>query len=178
MIQGNFYFIHDDYYKEFSGFGLLENKEIVDGKLHGRPCYYAFKEHDTQIYWMIPISSKINKYQKIYEKAINRYGTCDYISFGYILGDKKAFLIQNMCPVIDEYVTSVYIDQNTSNPITIPPKLQSELNAKIRKAIRLYRKGTKIVLSNALDIETALLAKINEADKQIASTNEDSETSD
>ena len=105
MDLANFYFINDDYYKNFEGFGLLENREIVEGKLHGRPCYYAFKEKDSPIYWMIPISSKIEKYEKEYDKAMKKYEMCDGISFGYILGERKAFLIQNMCPVIDKYIT-------------------------------------------------------------------------
>lgn len=160
MDSGNFYFVCDDYFEKFDGLGLLKNKEIIDGRLHGRPCYYAFKETDLNIYWMIPISSKIEKYQKEYEKVIDRYGFCDSICFGYILGEKKALLIQNMFPVTDKYITNIYIDKNTSNPISIPPKLKSELNAKVRKALRLYRKGTKIVLTNVLDIEESLINEL------------------
>jgi hypothetical protein len=162
MNSGNFYFINDDYFKKFSGFGLLENKETVNGKVHGRPCYYAFTESSTNLYWMIPISSKIEKYKEQHEIAMKKYGLCDGISFGYILGDKKAFLVQNMCPVTDKYITNVYINKNTSEPVFIPTKLQSELNAKIRKALRLYRKGTKIVLSKALDIEQSLIEELKE----------------
>lgn len=158
MDSGNFYFINDDYYKKFDGLGLLKNREIIDGKVHGRPCYYAFKEDN--ICWMIPISSKVEKYQEQYKIAIEKYKLCDGICFGYILGEKKAFLVQNMLPVTDKYVTNVYIDKNTSNPISIPPKLRSDLNAKIRKALRLYRKGTKIVLTKILDIEKILLEEI------------------
>jgi len=157
MELGKFYFISDDYYSEFKNCGLLENKEIINGKPHGRPCYYAFKEPNLDLYWMIPISSKVEKYEKEYKKAIDKYGICDGISFGYILGEKKAFLIQNMCSVIDKYITNIYLDKNTLKPIVIPDKLKSELNAKIRKAVRLYRKGIKIVLTKALDIEKILI---------------------
>jgi len=176
MNSGYFYFIHDDYYNKFEGMGLLENKEIVNGKLHGRPCYYAFKEDNSDIYWMIPVSSKIDKYKREYEKAISKYKICDGISFGYILGEKTAFLIQNMCPVTDQYITNVYIDKNTSNPITIPQKLKSELNSKIRKTIRLYRKGIRIVLSMALEIEKILLDEI--ILEQTAATSEPNSTVD
>jgi hypothetical protein len=159
MDSGYLYFINDDYYKKFSGMGLLENKEIINGKPHNRPCYYAFKESD--IYWMIPLSSKVDKYKKEYGIAMAKYNICDGISFGYVLGEKKAFLIQNMCPVVNKYIVNVYIDRNTSSPITIPPKLKAELNAKIRKAIRLYRdKGIKIILTRAMEIERILLDEI------------------
>jgi len=121
MDSGKFYFISDDFFEKFNGLGLLINKEMIDGKPHGRPCYYAFKNIDSDIYWMIPISSKIEKYQKEYKKSIDKYSVCDGISFGYILGDKKAFLIQNMFPVIDKYITNIYIDKNKSAPCLFHP---------------------------------------------------------
>jgi len=166
MDSGKFYFINDDFFEKFKGLGLLTNKETVNGELHGRPCYYAFKDIDSDIFWMIPISSKIEKYQKQYKIAIDKYSKCDGISFGYIFGDKKAFLIQNMFPVIDKYITNIYIDNNKSAPVSIPSKLQSELNAKIRKALRLYRQGTKIVLTMILDIEKYLIVEL-ETEKAI-----------
>lgn len=170
MDSGKFYFISDDYFKKFEGMGLLKNKETVDGKSHGRPCFYAFKEDGYDIYWMIPISSKIEKYQKEYKKAFDKYGLCDGISFGYILGEKKAFLVQNMLPVTDRYITNIYIDKNTLNPVSVPRKLQSKLNAKIRKAVRKYRQGVKIVLTMALDIENVLIGELElqQTQEQIA----------
>lgn len=158
MDSGKFYFISDDYFGKFEGMGLLTNSESFDGRIHGRPCFYAFKDPQHDIYWMIPISSKVEKYKRIHQKAIDRYGLCDGISFGYVLGDKKAFLVQNMLPVTDKYITN--IDRNTSNPIVIPRRLQAELNAKIRKAVRLYRQGIKIVLTMALDIERVLISEL------------------
>jgi len=87
MDSGNFYFISDDYFNKYDGLGLLKNKESINNESHKRPCYYAFKDVGSDIYWMIPISSKIDKYQKEYRKTINKYGICDGISFGYLLGD-------------------------------------------------------------------------------------------
>ena len=48
---------------------------------------------------MIPVSSKIEKYERQYKHAIDKYGLCDNISFGYILGKRRAFLPQNLFPV-------------------------------------------------------------------------------
>ena len=72
-----------------------------------------------------------------------------------------------MFPVIEKYIVDIYIDKNKLVPVSIPSKLQSELNAKIRKALRLYRKGTKIVLTMALEIEKYLIIEI-ESEKVIA----------
>jgi len=68
METGKLYFIKDSFYDRFSNCGLLENKDIINGKEHDRPCCYAlkFNNGDKNIYWMIPISSKIEKYKQKY----------------------------------------------------------------------------------------------------------------
>ena len=90
----------------------LENKEIIDGKQHNRPCCYLFKfsNDDSDIYWMIPISSKVDKYKLQYQKSIDKYGICDNISFGYVLGEECAFLPQNLFPITERYINNIYIE--------------------------------------------------------------------
>ena len=77
---------------------------------------------------------------------------CDNISFGYVLGERCAFLPQNLFPVTKEYINNVYIDKNTNRPINVPVDLMAELNAKARKKIRYNQMGKKLGLSNALGI--------------------------
>ena len=98
MQSGHFYFIKDEYFEKFEGNNLMANKEAVGGKEHNRPCYYAFKECEHDIIWMIPISSKLEKFEKVYSEKIKKYKEYDGIKFGFVLGKKHAFLIQNMCP--------------------------------------------------------------------------------
>lgn len=112
MQAGLFYFLVDDYFVDFPDSNLLRNKEMVGGKPHNRPCFYAFRNDSSEIYWMIPISSKIEKYQKIYDKKIRQKGFCGTIVFGQVLGYKTAFLIQNMCPTIPRYISGSYVDMN------------------------------------------------------------------
>ena len=62
MITGNFYYLKDSYYKKFPNCNLIGNKEEnVEGR-HDRPCFYCFEREE--LYWMIPISSQIKKYEK------------------------------------------------------------------------------------------------------------------
>jgi len=82
MQSGRFYFIVDEYFEKFDGNNLMTNKETIDGKEHNRPCYYSFKEADSDIIWMIPISSKIAKYEKVYNEKIKKYKNYDGIKFG------------------------------------------------------------------------------------------------
>ena len=162
MDTGRFYFVKDWFYDRFKNCGLLENKEITSGKEHNRPCCYLFKfdKSDENIYWMIPISSKVSKYESEYRKSIEKYGLCDNISFGYILGERCAFLPQNLFPITEEYINNVYIDKNTSMPITVPRDLMAELNKKARKKIRYNQQGKKLGMSNIMKIYSELLKDI------------------
>lgn len=42
MEIGHFYYIDDQYFKDFPDSYLMQNKEKVNGQLHDRPCFYAF----------------------------------------------------------------------------------------------------------------------------------------
>lgn len=155
---GRLYFIKDSFYDRFSNCGLLENKEIINGKEHNRPCCYAlkFNKEDKDIYWMIPISSKVEKYRKKYQRTIEKYGVCDDVSFGYVLGKECAFLPQNLFPVTENYIKNVYIDVNTAKPITIPKNLMADLNKKARKKIRYNQQGKLFGMTNIMKIYNEL----------------------
>lgn len=53
MQVGKLYFVKDEFYERFKGYGLLENSDILDGKEHGRPCCYLFKytQKENDIYF-------------------------------------------------------------------------------------------------------------------------------
>lgn len=163
MDVGKFYFVKDAFYERFKNCGLLENKEIINGNEHNRPCCYLFKfvNEDTDIYWLIPVSSKISKYKSEYQKSIKKYGVCDNISFGYILGEECAFLPQNLFPITEEYINNIYIDKNTSLPITIPANLMAELNKKARKKIRYNQQGKIFGMTNITKIYNELKKDLN-----------------
>jgi len=117
MQEGYLYFVKDEFYERFDGYGLLENKEVVNNKEHNRPCCCVFKfnEDCENIYWMIPISSRVSKYEYQYQHSIEKYGVCDNISFGYVLGEKTAFLPQNLFPITDEYIKNILNDLSNNN---------------------------------------------------------------
>lgn len=147
MVTGKFYYIKDEYYKKFPGCKLMGNKESDESGKHGRPCFYCFEYDDY--YWMIPISSRIEKYKKLYEEKMEKYkGNFDGIRFGFVNGQERAFLIQNACPVVEKYIDEEYLIEKGTRAVTIDEKLSKELNAIMRKVIRLYyNKGIKIVLT-------------------------------
>ncbi|MCF8012152.1 MAG: hypothetical protein K9L17_13045 [Clostridiales bacterium] len=120
MEIGNFYFLTADYFNDFPDNYLMGNKQNIQGATHDRPCFYAIYDNSTSLYWLIPISSQLTKFKAIYQNKINRNGKCDTIAFAEVMGYEKAFLIQNMCPVILRYIKNVYIDNEANIPVTVP----------------------------------------------------------
>lgn len=157
MEVGHFYYIEDSYFKDFPDTHLMRNKETVNGQVHDRPCFYTFQDSSTGIYWLIPFSSQVSKFKKIYNNKIQKYKRCDTIVFGEVLGHEKAFLIQNMCPITSEYVKNEYIDSKSNIPVRVNGVLEKELKEKASKVLALQRKGSKLIFPNVLEIESKLI---------------------
>jgi hypothetical protein len=104
---------------------------------------------------MVPISSRVEKYKALYSAKMSRYnGQFDGIRFGYVNGKERAFLIQNACPVTDDYIDSEYKIEKNTKSVTINYKLAKELNGIMRKVLRLYYdKHIKIILT---DLDTII----------------------
>ncbi len=160
MIQGHFYFLKEDYFNDFPDPAIMKNKEKIDGKTHNRPCYYAFRDSSTGLYWVIPISSKIAKFQKVYNSKTKLNGRCDTLVFGDVMGSQKAFLIQNMCPVTDDYIKNEYIDATSSKPVRISPELEKKVNQSAKLVLGLKRRGYKVIFPDVLSIEKKLIENL------------------
>lgn len=159
MIQlGNLYFIKQSFFDLVEDSTLPINKPDDENGEHGHPSFCAIKVDQGNYYWVIPFSHQVEKYQKIYDKNIKKYGRCDTIEFGYVLGEKKAFLLQNMFPVTEQYFKNVYIDKNTKKPIELSNKLKRNLKSKANKLLSFYyRKEIKLMFT---DVE-GILQKLN-----------------
>ena len=152
MEVGHFYFLTSQYFEDFPNSNAMKNKDAE----RNRPCFCAFKEND--LYWLIPISSQIKKFEKVYSNKIERFGKCDTITFADLLGTKKAFLIQNMCPVTDAYIKNEYLDQH-SNSVRICERREKSIISQAKKVLMLQRKGTTLIFGNVLAIEEELRSR-------------------
>ena len=157
MTEKHFYFLTDQYYIDFSDKYLMQNKETIGGITHDRPCYYAFKDKNyPDIYWMIPFSSKTNKFHKVYNDKIAKKGKCDTIVFAEVLGHEKAFLIQNMCPVSAKYIKNKYVD--STGPVRLSQHQEQELQKKASQILALVEKGyNNLVFPDILKIKNKLI---------------------
>ena len=50
MLTGHFYYIRDEYFRDFQDEKLMSNKEISQGQAHDRPCFYAFEDKKTGLF--------------------------------------------------------------------------------------------------------------------------------
>lgn len=149
----------------------MRNKETVDGKEHGRPCFYAFPDKKNPlIFWCVPISSHVDKYTGIYEHKLKKQRDrgisnprCNTIRFGNVMGIKKAFLIQNMFPVIEKYVGEVYINRLTKKAVRIPANIEHDIISNAKEVLRLVRSGNAhLVFSDIMKTYNDLNAELTE----------------
>lgn len=119
------------------------------------------KKEEDKILWLIPISSKVEKYKKVYINKLKKYKKVDTIVFGKVKGKENVFLIQNMFPILEEYIESRYMYKN--KPIEITYSLQQEIESKANKIISLVRRDYKnLVFTNILEIERILLNELKD----------------
>ena len=170
IIDGNLYFIKDQYFIDFPDPNLMKNKETINGVEHNRPCFYSLQDKTTGIYWFIPVSSKVEKFQEIYNKKLKKYKNVDTIVFGYVLGEKRVFLIQNMFPIIPDYINNEYVDSVTNNTVIINDRQKSEINSKVKKVLYLQRKGINLIFPDVFKIENVLLEELETAEQVAATT--------
>ena len=152
MILKHFYFISDSFYKDFPDPALMKNKE--DG--HGRPCFLAIQD-DEGLFWMIPISSKVEKFKRIYAYKTKDGKRCDTIYFAKVLGNERAFLIQNMFPITDKYIVGEYKQNSTGNPVMISEIDAKKILEKFKTVLALVKHGNKhLVFPDVLSIAKTL----------------------
>lgn len=162
MEKNVFVFLSDDYFVDFPDDKLMKNKEAINGQLHDRPCYYAFQaKENTEIFWVVPFSSQIEKYRRIYDSKIAKYHKCDTILFGKVLGYEKAFLIQNMCPASRQYISSVYFDKRSNLPVKVEQPLADKIERQAKKVLEMQRRGIPVIFPDVLRIEASLLKSIS-----------------
>jgi hypothetical protein len=116
----------------------------------------------TIMEWTIPFSSQVSKYRKEEKKKIERFKFCNTILFNEVLGHEKAFLIQNMCPVIDLYTKNKYIDSLSVTPVKIDYNFEKKLIKTAKDVLEKVRRGNKyIVFPDILSIEKVLLEELS-----------------
>ena len=152
--DGKFYFIKDEFFDVFQDYVLMENK---DGGTK-RPCYFCFRDRkNKEIIWFVPISTKYDKYKKIYDMKKIRSGKRPVYNFvfGNVLGKKAVFLIQNIFPTTEKYIEEKYT--NSNKDVEIPTVVKDEIIRTSLRVVRLAEGGTNIPFYDIIEMKNLLL---------------------
>ena len=159
MKECGFYIISDKFFDDFPDPNLKGNKE------ENRPHYYAFYDDVSKLYWMIPMSSRIEKYRAIIEARKRNNKPCDILHIAKLDNNKEGvFLIQDIFPVSEEFVEREYTIADNHLRVT-SEHLAETISQKAKNVIMLIRKGVKLnpTQPDVLKIEKTL--KNHSADK-------------
>ena len=149
---GYLYHIKDEYFDVVNDDSLMQNRE----KGKKRPTYFTIK--DKEILWFIPISSKIDKYQKIIDKKVDRYGVCNTIIIRKIADSDAAILLQNAFPTLEKYIDHVHTVDGV--PLSVPTDLQNEIKRLFKNMIGLKKRGTNLFFTDIDTLKQKMLDEI------------------
>lgn len=157
MKKTGFYIIKDKFFEDMPDPYLKGNKE------GNRPHYYCFEDTITGIYWMIPLSSRIEKYKRIMEKKAKAGKPCDILHIVKLDDSRESvFLIQDMFPIIEKYIEREYTISGNHLMLTSEHTAR-EIDQKARKVIGMLKRGIKFTPTQP-DV-MAILEKLKECMK-------------
>lgn len=147
------YMIKDRYFQDFP------NEKYMDNKNETRPHYYAIRDK-SGLYWMIPISSKVAKFQAKIDSVEARFGagSCFLFAIAPVYGKDRAFIISEMFPVTEEYILRPYSVRGT--PYFIQSEaIQQMLRTKALRFLSMVERGLVRSPLNVLETRRRLLEK-------------------
>ena len=150
---GYLYHIKDKYFDVVDDENLMQNHER--GKK--RPTYFTIKDKD--ILWFIPISSKVDKYKKIVNKKIEKYGFCNTILIEKIFDEDSVILLQNAFPTLEKYIDHVHTVDG--KPARVPEKLERIILKNFKNLTKLHNRGIKVFFTDIDKIKEKMLEEIN-----------------
>jgi hypothetical protein len=154
VIPGYVYHIKDSFFDLAQDDKLMKNRE---GDAY-RPTYFCLRDSKTDLLWVVPMSSRVDKYKVYVDKDIVRYGRCLKIVIGNYSGKNNAFLLQNMFPILPKYIDHAHTLDGIPTPVDT--RLQAVLNRHFREVLRLYRKGANIVFPDIARLEKLMLSEL------------------
>ena len=156
--KGYVYHIKDEYFTKANDPNLMQNKE--NGSY--RPTFYCMRDEKTSLLWLVPLSSRVEKFQAIYDKQVEKYGNCLTIVMGEYDGKQAAFLLQNMFPITEKYLDHIHTRNN--NPVPVKYSIQTEISTKIKRILQLHARGKKSVFPDISKLEHLMLEEATSAE--------------
>ena len=143
--------IDDQYFLDYPSVRHMSNKH------EGRPYYLAVHEKDG-IIWVVPLSSRVDKYGAKIKVDERKYGECIFYIIAKIKGRESALLIGNAIPVTEAYIKKPFTVAGI--PYIVENKqVVKEIKSKLSRYLALVRKGKMKPAVDILAIEKKLLGK-------------------
>ena len=153
--EGYVYHIKDDYFQKVQDDKLMRNKE---GGAY-RPTFFCMRDQKIDgLLWVVPMSSRTEKFQAIMDKQVARYGRCLTIVIGEYDGRQAAFLIQNMFPVTEKYLD--HIHTRNGNPVPVRHSIARQIRSNATRARQLVYNGKNVVFPDIRRLENLMRAEL------------------
>ena len=150
---GYLYHIKDEYFDVVNDDNLMTNHERGKKRL----TYFTIKDKD--ILWFIPLSSKVDKYRKIVDNKMKRYGRCDTILIREILGKDSVILLQNTFPTLEKYIDHAHLLDN-GKPAKVVESLKDEILQNFEYLLKLKSKGVNLFFTDIDKIKKQMLDEL------------------
>ena len=150
---GYLYHIKDEFFDIINDENLMTNHER--GKK--RPTYFTIKDKD--ILWFIPLSSKVEKYKKIIDNKIKKYGSCNTILIRNIFNNESVILFQNAFPTLEKYIDHVHTVNGA--PARVGTLLKQEILDNFEYLMKLHNRGIKVFFTDIDKLKEKLIKELN-----------------
>ena len=157
LVQYGFYKLKDKYFSDFPS----PNNRYIDNKNGKRPYYLAFTDN-SGIIWLLPISSKVDKYKAKISADENKYGECITSHIIQFMGEERAVLIGNMIPVIPEYIEGAFTIKNRHYVVRDSATVKA-IKKRAARYLSLVRAQKLYPVVDILRTERILQNKLNNA---------------
>ena len=159
LTQYGLYKIKDTFFRDFP------SKRHMQNKAENRPYYLAVQGKDG-IIWMVPISSKVEKYKAKVAADEKKYGECLTCHIIRYMNEERAVLIGNMIPVTEEYIKGEFTIQSRHYVVRDTAAIK-EIKKRCARYLSLVRGGKLRPFVDILSIERILLNRTKNSEYMI-----------
>jgi len=154
MRQLGLYLIKKDF------FTLINDKNLL--YKDKRPHFFVLKDKKTDLIWMVPCTSNIEKWQQRINKLNPGKSYSDSVAIFSVLGQKQVLLFQNMFPCLEKYIDRPFTIHNEPGLIYNKSKIRF-INRMAKQTILLLEKGVKLSKfpPDITKIKTLMLNELN-----------------
>ena len=157
IITGNFYFVSDAFFLKVDDPSLKINYKTTQ-----RPHYFALRDKTTSLLWLVPCSTKVEKFERIIEKRKQYNRPNDTIKIVTIQDRKMVLLLQDMFPSTESYITNQYIRGGQAVRIA-DVNVVADIERSARRVVILLKRGVHFTPTqpDVLKIEKMMLEELN-----------------